>query len=75
MSHTSAWDFGRILNTFFYRNNCDDGTSAIETGHIFKEVAEKFLREHPNDFCDIRMIYAPIRSDFSMKLMTKTSMS
>jgi len=42
-------------------DNCDDGTSAIETGHIFKEVAEKFLRDHPNDFCDIRMIYAPIR--------------
>ena len=50
-----------FLFIFFSRDNCDDGTSAIETGHIFKEVAEKFLRDHPNDFCDIRMIYAPIR--------------
>ena len=46
---------------FSPRDNCDDGTSAIETGHIFKEVAEEFLRDHPNDFCGIRMIYAPIR--------------
>ena len=53
--------------SFFSRDNCDGGTSAIETGHIFKEVAEKFLRDHPNDFCGIRMIYAPIRSGICVK--------
>lgn len=42
-------------------DGCDNPTTQIETAQIFKEVAEQFLAAHPNDFCGIRMIYAPPR--------------
>ena len=41
--------------------NCENPTTQIETAKIFKEVAEKFLDDYPNDFCGLRMIFAPSR--------------
>ena len=41
--------------------HCKNPTSGIETAQIIKEVAEKFLADNPDDFCGIRMIYAPPR--------------
>ena len=41
---------------------CENPTSPIETADILKEVADRFLADHPDDFCGIRMIYAPPRS-------------
>ena len=39
--------------------NCENPTTPLETAMIMKEVAEQFLDE--NDFCGVRMIYAPSR--------------
>ena len=40
---------------------CDNTTNAVETALIMKEIAEKFIQDHPNNLCGIRMIYAPPR--------------
>ena len=40
---------------------CNDETTSIETASILQEVSNQFIRDHPNDFCGIRMIYAPFR--------------
>ena len=35
----------------------------LEVANLYKSVADKFLFDHPDDFCEdgIKMIYAPLR--------------
>jgi adenosine deaminase CECR1 len=42
-------------------DGCANPTSAIETAKIFKQVADQFVQDHPDDFCGVKMIYAPSR--------------
>ena len=40
-----------------------DPLKGVEVAKLYKRVADKFLSDHPDDFCNegIKMIYAPIR--------------
>ncbi len=48
---------------------CQDPLSQVESARIIQQVAEKFIQDHPNDNCGIRMIYAPPR--FAMEDQVK----
>ena len=36
-------------------------TTEIGTATVFKQIADKFMADHPDDFCGIKLIYAPSR--------------
>ena len=54
-------EFRTVLPELCKDLDCPERTTQLESAQLMKEVSEQFLNDYPNDFCGIRMIFAPAR--------------